>query len=317
MVERTLELAGTSIRIAFADNTLQTISMCDDRFRGFLRPHAQVEAAIRIEAAENLLDPSRGEPRVSQRLREKALAPGQIARWLRRNAPRPGKRKPAPSLRPRPEAIGVLRPRGLLRFDPAASNGEIVLFGPALQCLPALHELLWIALAQLLAERGICFLHAAALAKDGEGRLFLGDSGAGKSTAAGNCPGCAVLSDDAPLFSADGESFRLFPSPYHQLGSGTGTDPEAYRTGARAAGLFFLVHAAETRVSPLSRREALPRLLLRDIHFFRYFSPRARRSMFELCYRACDGLSCHELCFRERDDVWSVATQGPAGAPAP
>jgi hypothetical protein len=172
-----------------------------------------------------------------------------------------------------------------------------------------LHELLWIALAQLLAERGICFLHAAALAKNGEGRLFLGDSGAGKSTAAGNCPGCTVLSDDAPLFSAEGEGFRLFPSPYHQLGFGQQLPSEAYRAGTRATGLFFLVQGGETGIRPLGRREALPRLLLRDIHFIRYFSPRARRWMFELCYRACDVLSSYELCFRERDDVWDVATK--------
>jgi hypothetical protein len=313
MQQRTLELAGTPIRIAFADNTLKTVSMCDERFRGFYRPQGEAAAEIRVRAEEDLVDLSRVEPRVSRRLREAGLSAAQVSRWLRRNRKsRPG-RAAAPSIDLREGMIGVLRPRGLLLFDAPGSRCDLYLFGPALGCLPALHELLWIALAQLLAERGICFLHAAALAKNGEGHLFLGDSGAGKSTVARNCPGCTVLSDDAPLLSADGETFRLFPSPYHQLEFERESHPEAYRAETRAAALFFLVQGGETRVRPLSRRQALPRLLLRDIHFLRYFSPQARRSMFELCYRACDVLSSYELRFRERDDVWGVAVECSAG----
>ncbi len=209
--------------------------------------------------------------------------------------------------------IGVLRPRGRLLFDPLASRCRITLLEPALQCLSALHELLWIALAQLLAERGSCFLHAAALARETEAYLFLGDSGAGKSTVARNSPGCSVLSDDAPLFYADGEGYRVFPSPYHQLGPGNGPKPAAHPDPIRPRALFFLVQSNETRVRVLKRSQALSGLLLRNIHHFRHLSPRSRRSLFDLFHRACDELCSYELYFREHDDAWRLAAQCSSG----
>ena len=88
---------------------------------------------------------------------------------------------------------------GLLLFDPDTAAGHIYLLNEGPECFRPLHRLLWMYLAQVLGERKACFMHSAALVKDRKGYLFLGDSGAGKSSLTKISDGAVVLSDDSPI----------------------------------------------------------------------------------------------------------------------
>lgn len=68
------------------------------------------------------------------------------------------------------------------------------------------------AIGMALHQRGILVLHGATVGRDGTARIFVGDSGTGKSTLAANLgrTGCAVLGDDTmALWPAGQGGWRL------------------------------------------------------------------------------------------------------------
>ena len=109
------------------------------------------------------------------------------------------------------EARGHVSPR--LLADALALNGHVF-------------SLAAVALLILLRDRGLHALHAAALARGGEGVLFAADSDSGKSTAAYSLvrQGWHYVSDDSVLLRADGPRVDVLPFRRH-----FGLDPEAQR----------------------------------------------------------------------------------------
>ena len=100
------------------------------------------------------------------------------------------------------------------RFSVRAGN-EIVVdpLGPADVHIIKLF-ILGMGMAAILLQRGYFVLHASAVSIDGKGALFLGTSGAGKSTtaAAFRTAGYAVLSDDVVALAEDeSHGFSLLP----------------------------------------------------------------------------------------------------------
>lgn len=69
------------------------------------------------------------------------------------------------------------------------------------------------ALAILLSQRGLLTLHGAALALGGNGIVFLGERGCGKSTlaAAFHSMGYSVLSDDITAVQIDRDNLKVLP----------------------------------------------------------------------------------------------------------
>ena len=114
-----------------------------------------------------------------------------------------------------------------------------------------------------LLERGGLAFHAAAMIKDGLGYLFVGPSGAGKTTVARTWPGDAVLGDDCAIVAPDEEGrFVVHGAPY----SGReGTPNEA--GSAPLAKILVLTQARDTRVEPLSTPSAVWEILSSVIHF--------------------------------------------------
>ena len=109
----------------------------------------------------------------------------------------------------------------------------------------------------LAAGRGV-EMHACGLADgEGNGYLFAGQSGAGKSTTARLWSAQAdvcVLSDERVALCKDGDSIFIHGTPWHG-------EAGMVRTGkARLTKIFFLRHARENRIIPLARAQAAARL---------------------------------------------------------
>jgi len=149
---------------------------------------------------------------------------------------------------PRRRSLFVARRRGLRRLwfqgadrDPFA--------GPALELLFVLH----------LAEHGGLLLHGCGFARGGRGLLFLGESGAGKSTIArllAREGAGEIVSDDRVILRRDGRGgFLLYGTPWH------GEARFAARGGVPLAAAFLLRHGREHRKIPLSRPAAVSGLL--------------------------------------------------------
>lgn len=109
----------------------------------------------------------------------------------------------------------------------------------------------------LAQGRGV-ILHGCGIEKDGEGILFIGESGAGKSTMANlwNADGgIEILSDDRVILRKSGEDFRMYGTPWH--GEAQFVSPRRIKLKK----MFFLRHAGQNEVHPLNGAESVQQLL--------------------------------------------------------
>lgn len=118
-------------------------------------------------------------------------------------------------------------------------------------------------MARRLARSNGVLLHASSLVQDGLAYLFIGHSGAGKSTTAMNAVtvGAEVLSDDRTIvmLESDGTA-RAWGTPWH------GSFRRATNGSAPIAGIFVIVQANEERVVPIGPVRALGEAFVRLIH---------------------------------------------------
>ncbi len=115
-----------------------------------------------------------------------------------------------------------------------------------------------LALVLRLLPLGGLVLHGSAQVIEGGAVICTGPSGKGKSTISrlfDRC-GVAVLTDERPLVRACGEEgFRVYGSPWPSSGG------FALNASAPLRKVYFLEHGPEASFEPLTRREAVLRLL--------------------------------------------------------
>ena len=126
----------------------------------------------------------------------------------------------------------------------------------------ALDSLLRVLLSvKLLPEPGF-LIHAATIARDGRSHVFMGRSGAGKSTVARNAPAGAALTDEISLV-------RRIDGVWHAHGTPFWGE---FRAGNQnkslpLAGIYSLVQAPRNCARPLATRDALHQLLPNVLFF--------------------------------------------------
>jgi hypothetical protein len=129
----------------------------------------------------------------------------------------------------------------------AASAIERVLSYICMQALPRRHHALW--------------LHAAGLVLNGNGYVFFGPSGAGKTTLAGLAHDRAeILSDENVIIRCSADGPQLISTPFW----GHSTPVDLIRRTRRTVplhALFALRHAADFNLRPLDAAEAVLALL--------------------------------------------------------
>lgn len=306
-MKMTVSLAGTNITLKFADQTKTISSFCDYFFRGFIRTDLKGTVEVRLSALpETGQDLPAGAPLRTHPL-ERLLPPGEVKKWL---AESPGYTGNFPI---HETTLCSLSREGLLLYNPETSDGHIYFFKPAQDSIYSLHRLLWIYFAQVLGEKGGCFLHAAALVRGKKGAIFLGDSGAGKSTIAGLCPEWVVFSDDGPIFFKQDGKYTVYPSPYQQIDLLRGLNEETIKMKARVEGLYFLVKDRRPFLEPISKKTAFSMILNRHIHFFPFLSARAKTTLFDLFFRVCDIIPLYNLHFTKDRGVRGVISDKHLG----
>jgi hypothetical protein len=201
---------------------------------------------------------------------------------------------------PAPFKIAHISPdfdRGTIFVDRRASYAEGV---HALE--HPLDELLWIH--HLARRRGIV-VHACGLRdREQDGYLFVGSSGAGKTTTANlwsAARAVTILSDDRIVLREDRDGFFLHGTPWH--GEGQHASAERVRPNA----IFLLVQAPVTEVKELPLGAAVARILAAS--FPPFHDRAALTESVELLTAAIGASSCYELRFTPDDSAVTAVIQ--------
>jgi hypothetical protein len=302
-----IHIADTTVKLTFLGQAKRAVPLCREYFRGFLRPTEIADAEIKVSLFKNTngLSPAGGGAGDSSF--EQQLISKEVFAWLSTS---PDYEEDFPA---NEATIASSCLDGLLLFEPNTAAGRIYLLNEGPECFRPLHRLLWMYLAQVLGERKACFMHSAALMKERKGYLFLGDSGAGKSSLSKISDEAIVLSDDSPILSRRNGDYYVFSSPYHQMDPSKGLNKEAIGQNAKVEGLYFLCKDERLYLDEVSRKEAVSRILKRYILFFPYLSGRAKSILFDLILELCHRLTIHNLHFCLDQDVWDLLGDPHAG----
>jgi hypothetical protein len=160
-----------------------------------------------------------------------------------------------------------------------------------------------ILVAYRLHELGGAVIHGAGLVMDGEGFLFAGRSGAGKSTVSrmGLERGLTVLSDDLnALLPPEDGVVRLAGLPF------TGDLPKGDTSVVPLRGLYRLVQDPEDSLHPLGRAEAVATLLACSP--FLNADPHRRGDLFSTLHALAGRIAFCELRFSLRGGMWDILT---------
>jgi hypothetical protein len=169
-----------------------------------------------------------------------------------------------------------------------------------------LDELLF---AHHFAHRGGMVVHGCGLVARGEGLLFCGHSGAGKTTTAAlwraHHRGTRVLSDDRVVLRARRGRWWMYGTPWH--GSGRFARPE----GVPLSRVFFLQQARRSRVRPLSEPAAAAELFARS--FPPPWSRRDVARVLDACAQVAGKVECGRLEFAKDGSAVRAVLEGADG----
>lgn len=153
-------------------------------------------------------------------------------------------------------------PYKLASFNRDFTRGSVVLHRPYFDAARAVYPLDYpldeLLMLNLLARGRGAELHSCGVVDgDGRGFLFLGQSGAGKTTTARlweQREGAAILSDDRIILRSQDGRIRMYGTPWH------GEGELASAASAPLAGIFFLRHGEHNELEAVGRSEASARL---------------------------------------------------------
>jgi hypothetical protein len=158
-------------------------------------------------------------------------------------------------------AVASKRPmRQWARFNTDFQEAELFIERNSLPIPIYPFDQLWAM--HLLAQQGGLLCHSCAVAYEGQGLLFLGHSGGGKSTMArlwSSIPGATILSDERIIIRQEAGGYRLYGTPWS--GEGKFSSPMAVPLKR----LYILAHGPVNAMTPLSRSAATAAVLTRSL----------------------------------------------------
>jgi hypothetical protein len=292
-----LSIAETSVAIQADEAIAFFLPLLMDFYRGFLEKRASGKT-LQVTLSYNPLATHRRFKAIPTRLPQKKKGPpshGSLADI--------GKGYP---LSDESLLVGFLN--GVLAYNARSRQGHICLFrSPGKNLiLGSLHKLLFLFMAIALAEQNKFLIHGAGLNILSEGNLFLGHSGAGKSTVAGYAGTKTILSDDAPVVTEDGSAFTIHASPFSQAGLFETKEANHHQRKAPLERLIFLRQASHTELRGRDGRSALAELIQHHIHGFDIMDRALKASAFHFCCEMCRSIPAFDLYFQKDNQFLSL-----------
>jgi hypothetical protein len=177
------------------------------------------------------------------------------------------------------------------------SRGQLALhraFYPADGAAKALdYPLDELLLVHYLAQRSGVIVHACGVVDDdGKGYLFVGHSGAGKTTTAllwNDLPGVTILSDDRIVIRRGEEGTLMHGTPWH------GESRLSAPGFARLTAIFLLEHGDANGLAPVKRVEAVAGLVARS--FLPFHDRGGVANVMSLLEDLLDEVPCQRFSF--------------------
>ena len=183
-------------------------------------------------------------------------------------------------------------PYKIALFDSSFTRGEI-LHTPAVAHLnPLDYPLDEILIANLLGRgRGVELHSCGVIDREGRGHLFVGMSGAGKTTTARLWGDAAsgIVSDDRVIVREENGAMWMYGTPWH------GEAELSMPGGAPLAGVYLLVQSPSTSIEPLPHPVAVARLF--GCAFPPFYDADAVAFTLEFLERLADRVPVRELRF--------------------
>ncbi len=166
---------------------------------------------------------------------------------------------------------------------------------------PVRYPLDQIILMYYLARRGGVLIHAAGIKMNGNGYIFAGRSGAGKTTISRQfvAKGYSdMLSDDRVVVRKIGNLFRIYGTPW------PGEGGIAINKSFPFAGIFFLSHGDSNRIEELNPQKVLERLL--PVVSVPWYDSETMTTILSFCEDLISRIPTHTLHFRPDKEVVDV-----------
>lgn len=161
-----------------------------------------------------------------------------------------------------------------------------------------------ILIGQVLASRQGCYIHSCGIIFEKQGILFVGHSGAGKSTIADMVKDKAtILSDDRVIIRRWDEEIAIYGTWSH------GDVPDVSPKSAKLRHILFLKKASENRILQVKNKKAIFISLLSCL-IKPLTTPTWWESMLDLIEYTAQNVPCYEMSFDESGKIVSrIKTQ--------
>ena len=210
---------------------------------------------------------------------------------------------------------------GLLAFYPSSGDGHIILLNTnrVEELISPLYRLIFLFCSVILGRSGFFLAHGAAVESSGEGLVFLGHSGSGKTHLAQKWSDGDVLSDDAPAITSGPGGFQVWASPYSQFDFQKIKVPDRYKACLPLKRILFLRRGSSNSIKPLHNRTALG-FLIEQIHGLNMIGTCLRKKVFETAYQISRSIPAFLITFgtqakgengRTIDNVYRIIENSP------
>jgi hypothetical protein len=193
-------------------------------------------------------------------------------------------------------------------YDVSSNTAFFFLKGharPSHMLMGVMNGIMFVLSYRLIHGKGL-LLHGAAIQKNDQTVLFLGLSGAGKSTITRLCDPDICFADDGVVVKHEKNLFYTYRSPFCQTKE---KNNHADVAKGKIKKIFLLEKSDRYDVLPIAKNELMRITLMHLIHFYKYLNQETARLGFYEVKKLLETLPSYRLQFAKSGKIWHNIVQ--------